>query len=391
MREIRMPEAGFSITEGRVVEWYKRVGEQVAEGENVVSVETDKITVEVPAEAGGTLEEIRYKEGDMVPVGAVMGIIGEGKGEPRIPQTAAKLSAEKRISPAAKAEARARGVDLSRIETGSGPQGRIVKKDVEDFVAKQGASGAMETVKAAKETVKAGVAGAPASTGKTKRVDFKGWRKVLADRMLASSREIPRYTMSVEADVCELSRMIKRLRERREDLRVTYLPFMMKAMAFGVEEVSHVNAHCDGEGYTVFDEVNIGIAVDLGEKLLVPVVRGVREKSILELARELEGLVKKARADKLEPRDIEGGTITLTNVGMFQTVSATSIIMPPQVAILYMGVAREVPAVWEGRIEARMQMSFGATYDHRVVNGAAGGRFLLKVKETLEDPSAFIQ
>ncbi|KPJ87786.1 MAG: hypothetical protein AMS17_07605 [Spirochaetes bacterium DG_61] len=165
---------------------------------------------------------------------------------------------------------------------------------------------------------------------------------------------------------------------------------MMKAMVVGIKEVPAVNSYCDKEGYTILDDINIGIAVDLGEKLLVPVIKNVKQKSILELMGELEGIVKKAREDRLEPPDVEGGTITLTNVGMFQIHSVTSIILPPQVAILYMGAAREVPGVWYGRIEIRKKMIFGATYDHRVINGAAGGRFLKKMKDCLEDLSVLL-
>jgi 2-oxoglutarate dehydrogenase E2 component (dihydrolipoamide succinyltransferase) len=397
MSSIRMPDAGFSITEGTVVKWYKSVGDPVMEGENVVAVETDKITVEIPAETAGVLSEILFKEGDVVRVGAVMGSIGEKSaaaaasaksggasapaaasiplvahaeaGRARVPGSA---RAVRRVSPAAKALARNRGLDVGSIAAGSGPNGRIVKKDVLALAS-------------ADRRLPAAV-----SAAASKRVEFKGWRKAIADRMEKSSREIPRYTMSVDADVTELSETIQKLRAKEEELRLTYLPFMMKAMVQGIREVPYVNSHCDKDGYTFFDEINIGVAVDLGEKLLVPVLKNVASKSIRELAKELEGVVAKARADKLEPQDVEGGTITLTNVGMFHTVSATSIIVPPQVAILYMGFARDMPAVWQGKIEIRKIMSFGATYDHRVVNGAAGGRFLLKMKECMEDIGEFL-
>lgn len=398
MVEIKMPEAGFSITEGRVIEWYKGVGDRVEEGENVVSVETDKITVEIPAERGGVLHEIRYREGEEAPVGIVMGIIVEegeeltegekvsqeveNKIEVRIEaKSQGRVYSERRISPAAKAVARVKGFDISRIGEGSGPHGRIVKKDVLDFLAE---------VEAGRAGVEEVTAGAERGSGKkveerAARIEFKGWRKVIADRMVSSFREVPHYTMSVEADVTELADRIKVLREKENGLHITYLPFMMKAIVVGMEEVPCVNAFCDGEGFTVRPEINIGVAVDLGEKLLVPVVKDVKGKSILELVNEVDDLVRKAREGRLEAGDVQGGTITLTNVGMFQTHSATSIIVQPQVAIIYMGAAREVPAVWDGRIEVRKKMIFGATYDHRVVYGAAGGRFLKKVKDCLED------
>jgi pyruvate dehydrogenase E2 component (dihydrolipoamide acetyltransferase) len=399
MIKIRMPEAGFSITEGTVVQWYRELGDRVLEGENVVCVETDKLTVDIPAEKGGVLQEVRYTSGEIVPVGEVMGIILEENESPPDSGDQVKREVKKtvrsdsvpidtkpqspaesirRISPAAKAMARAKGIDLSSIAEGSGPHGRLVKQDVLDFMAKGGVGKEVNALSADQK-----VAG-PAATSPGQRVEFTGWRKVIADRMLSSKTEIPHYTMSVEADVTELSKIIERVRQN-EGVRITYLPFMMKALEVGIQEVPQVNAYCDGKGFTVIEVINMGIAVDLGEKLLVPVIKDVRGRSVLELIPELDALIKKTREDRLEPRDVEGGTITLTNVGMFQIHSATSVILQPQVSIIYMGTAREVPGVCDGKIEIRKKMIFGSTFDHRVVNGASGGRFLMKVKECLED------
>jgi pyruvate/2-oxoglutarate dehydrogenase complex dihydrolipoamide acyltransferase (E2) component len=401
MIQIRMPEAGFSITEGTVVEWYKEVGEQVREGENVVCVETDKLTVDIPAERGGVLHEARCKSGDVVPVGAVMGIIREGEesipadGETSVKKAdegrkgVVKSEATRRISPAAKATARAVGVDLSQILQGNGPLGRIVKQDVLDFIASGKPGAARRDAAAASEAGRR--TNAPpeieawtAVPGPGERIEFTGWRKVIADRMVASKREIPHYTMSVEADVTDLSAVIGRVREE-EGIKVTYLPFMMKALEVGIQAVPTVNAFCDGKGFSVLEDIHMGVAVDLGEKLLVPVIKHVRDKSIFQLIEELGSLIERTRSDRLEPRDVEGGTITLTNVGMFQIHSATSVILQPQVAIIYMGAAREVPGVDNGGIVIRRKMIFGATFDHRVVNGASGGRFLMKVKQCLEE------
>jgi pyruvate/2-oxoglutarate dehydrogenase complex dihydrolipoamide acyltransferase (E2) component len=405
MIEIKMPEAGFSITEGTVIEWYKEVGDKVEEGENVVSVETDKITVEVPAERSGILHEVKYAAGEVVPVGGIIGLILEVGERPQEVKEAVHKKEEKekaikvegrpqvkdekdrRISPAAKAVAKAKGLNLSQIKTGTGPNGRIVKQDVLDFISRPAVApvrSEITTAGTAAERMQEKV-----GAEKRTRIEFKAWRKVIADRMTASKRDIPHYTMSIEADVTELSRTIDVLRES-ESLHFTYIPFMMKAMVVGIEEVPAVNSYCDKEGYTILADINIGIAVDLGEKLLVPVIRNVKQKSIVELMGEIEGIVKKAREDRLEPPDVEGGTITLTNVGMFHIHSVTSIILPPQVAILYMGAAQELPGVWDGRIEIRKKMIFGATYDHRVINGAAGGRFLKKMKDYLEDLSELL-
>jgi pyruvate dehydrogenase E2 component (dihydrolipoamide acetyltransferase) len=262
-----------------------------------------------------------------------------------------------------------------------------VKQDVIDFISRS-VGGRKEEVEVITSSAKTA---AVLTTGVKpgQRIEFKGWRKVIADRMLRSKTEIPHYTMSIEADVTDLERLILRIREL-EGIRITYLPFMMKALEHGIREVPEVNAYCDGKGFSILEEINMGIAVDLGEKLLVPVIRDVRSRSVLELIDDLGALIQKTRDDRLEPSDVEGGTITLTNVGMFQIHSATSVILQPQVSIIYMGTAREIPGVRDGGIEIRRKMIFGATIDHRVVNGAQGGRFLMKVKEYLEDMGRFV-
>ncbi len=412
MIEVRMPEAGFSITEGTVIEWHKKIGDTVKEGENVVSVETDKITVDLPAEGKGVLQEVRYNEGEVVPVGDVLGIIAESgekisespekespekeSPEKESPEKSIKKDADteidhieivadtgsasdgRKISPAARATARVHGIDISGIREGTGPGGRIVKKDVLSYLEKIKGKEAKRIVTEQK-VLRVGLTGR-----EERRVEFTGWRKVIAGRMVKSTIEVPHYMMSVEADVTELRVVIDRLRAR-EGLHVTYLPFMMKAIEAGIEDEPLINAWCDGNGYTIKKDLNIGIAVDLGEKLLVPVVKDVSGKSVLELTKELEELVRKTREENLETADVEGGTITLTNVGMFATTYATSVIVQPQVAIVYMGAVTEAPGIQNGAVAIRKKMTFGATFDHRVVNGAAGGRFLKRVKECLED------
>ena len=426
MIEIKMPEAGFSVTEGTIIEWYRHKGDKVQEGENVVSVETDKITVDVPAEVSGVLSEIRYKPGEIAPVGDVLGVIsgdgekssgpvqpeigreagpvsGEAEGQhipaqvaqvstktgSRPAKTGPKPAGDRKVSPAAKAVARINGVDISLVTKGSGPHGRIVKKDVLDFIEskKSQEPGVPEVEKTIRPPRITG-------GGQDRRVDFTGWRKVIADRMVSSKTEIPHYSMSVEADVTSLSEVIASFKSNNQDgktgPRVTYLPFMMKAMMVGIDLVPEINSYCDPKGFTVKSDLNIGIAVDLGEKLLVPVVKDVRGKSIIELSEELTVLVDKARKDKLDREDVTGGTITLTNVGQFQIHSATSVIFQPQTTIIYMGVAKDAPGVHNGKIEVRKQMIYGGTFDHRVINGAAGGRFLMEIKKCLEDLNMFL-
>lgn len=394
--EIKVPEAGFSVTEGTVVQWHKSVGEKVQEGETVVSLETDKVVVEIPARYTGVLIEIKHEVGEVVPIGAVLGVIrgeGEEKGipaaEPRAristggkPAGAMTRSTEpekerRNISPLAKDIAKREGVDLSRISVGSGPGGRIVKEDVLRLLQE-------------KETAKPETRKAPAKTEAQEKVKFTSWRKVIADRMISSARNVPQASTIMEMDVTEVARLIASTKGGPDRVRLTYLPFIMKAIQVSLRVAPEINAYCYEDGFILQNDLNIGVAVDLGEKLIVPVVKGVPEKSILELAEEVRNLAEKARAEKLEAKDVEGGTLTLTNLGPFGAYAAVPLILQPQTTIIGIGAALEKPSVVNGSIEVRTKMMVTGVFDHRVINGASGARFLREVKLRLEDPKALM-
>ena len=406
--EIKVPEAAFSITEATVVKWLKYVGEMVEAGEPIVTVETDKINVEVPAEGSGVLKEIFYSEGEVAPVGGVLGIIDSEADAAAVAAAAAEAGrpapvssgdsdvvAEKRkqapvadsrthkkrekrkISPTAKAVARAHGIDLSDIPSGSGPDGRIVKADVLQFIEKNKAAQLARPKPAKGKQI--------GEISEEKKVVFKGWRKVIADRMTSSVRNVPHYNNAIEVDVTDLSQIVSASREQKDQHRLTYLPFIMKAIKVGIDLIPEVNAYCYEDGFIIQDELNVGVAVDLGEKLLVPVVKDVKNKSILQLAEEIKALVTKARADELETQDISGGTITITNAGIYGIMYGTPIILQPQTTIISLGAVREVPSVINGSIAIRKKMIIVSSFDHRVVNGGPGARFLREVKTHLED------
>ena len=397
--EIKVPEAGFSVTEGTVVQWHKNVGEKVQEGETLVSVETDKVVVEIPARYTGVLIEIKHEVGEIVPIGAVLGMI-QAEGEERpIPagETRDRISTEKEplaagtrttgsekerrnISPLARDIARHEGIDLARISVGSGPGGRIVKEDVLRLIQK-------------KEAVEPETKKAPTRIEAQEKVKLVGWRKVIADRMISSARNVPQASTLMEIDVTEIAGIIASTRGGKggpDQVRLTYLPFIMKAVQVGMEVAPEINAYCYDDGFILQRELNIGVAVDLGEKLIVPVVKGVRGKSIPELAEEVRNLAEKARAEKLEAKDVEGGTITLTNLGPFGAYAAVPLILQPQTTIIGIGASREVPSVVNGSIEIRKSMMITGVFDHRVINGAAGARFLREMKRYLEDPKALM-
>jgi pyruvate dehydrogenase E2 component (dihydrolipoamide acetyltransferase) len=283
----------------------------------------------------------------------------------------------RKISPLARDIARREGIDLSKISVGSGPGGRIIKEDVLSLIHK-------------KETIEPGIKEAPKKMEDQGKVKFTGWRKVIADRMLSSARNVPQAGMLVEVDVTEIESLIESTKGHPDQVRLTYLPFIMKAIQMGVDVTPEINAYCYEDGFVLQRNLNIGVAVDLGEKLIVPVVKGVREKSIRELAEEIRKLVEKARAERLEPKDVEGGTITVTNLGPYGTYAAMPIILQPQTTIIGIGAVREVPSVVNGSIEIRKKMIVSGVFDHRVVNGGPGARFLSEMKTHLEEPKILI-
>lgn len=403
---ITMPQAGFSITEGVIVGWNRKVGERVQRDETIVTVETDKVAVEVPAQAAGVLVEVRFQKGDAAPVGSVLGLIAEEgdaeavaamssmqrAGEEKVVRPAVSLDethapavtaaaavpapGKRSISPVARKIAEEEGVDLSRIEVGTGPGGRIVKEDV---------------LRLAREAKTAAAAAAPPpaveQAGTPGKVMFVGWRKVIADRMSSSAREVPQGRTLVEVDVTELSNLIQAVKKRIAAPKMTYLPFLMKAIQAGIEVTPEVNAYCYEDGYVIQRELNIGMAVDLGEKLIVPVIKKVQGKSILELAEEVQTLALRAREGRLKPEDVQGGTITITNLGPFDVYAAVPLILQPQTAIIALGSVREQPWVSNGSIEMRKKTMVTGVFDHRAVNGAPGARFLKRVKGCLEELS----
>ena len=407
--EIKVPEAGFSITEATVVQWHKNVGERIQEGETIVSVETDKVVVEIPAQCTGVLIEIKHEVGETVPIGSVLGMI-QGEGEEKvIPAGESRDRMEKRqeplaamseigekeeaifpagsisapekkgikISPLARAVARREGIDLSKISVGSGPGGRIIKADVLSLIHK-------------KEAIEPEIKKAPEKIEDQEKVKFTGWRKVIADRMISSARNVPQASTLMEIDVTEIATLIAFAKGQPGQVKLTYLPFIMKAIQMAIHVAPEINAYCYEDGFVLQRDLNIGVAVDLGEKLIVPVVKGVREKSILELAEEVRTLAEKARAEKLDPKDVEAGTITITNLGPFGAYAAVPLILQPQTTIIGIGAVREEPSVVNGSIEIRKKMMVTGVFDHRVINGASGARFLREMKTHLEDPKALI-
>ena len=399
LHEIKVPETGFGIAEATIVEWFKSIGEAVQEGEPIVSVETEKVNVEIPAPGNGVLSEIRFQVGDVIPVGEVLGIItseakafvadqvkssrdpGESDqpGSEKLILQDGEKTKRKRVSRLAKTIARKEGIDLSLILSGSGPAGRITKEDVLKVVQQR--KDETEPVREGAETVFSPALQTP---GADKKVKLTHWRKVIADRLTTSWTEIPHHAQSIDIDVTELSDYITETQNDSSIPRLTYMPFIMKAIQAGTNVTPEINAHCYGDHYVIRHDLNIGIAVDANGKLIVPVVKQVQNKSIADIAVELKSLVGRAREDKLEPQDVQDATITISNVGPLGLYSGFSIIVPPQTTIICVGAVREVPAVVNGSIEIRKKMFVTNSYDHRAVHGGPASRFFAEMRDKLE-------
>ncbi|MBI5571581.1 MAG: 2-oxo acid dehydrogenase subunit E2 [Desulfomonile tiedjei] len=426
MREVfRLPDVGEGIAQAEIVEYLVNVGDSVKADQNVVRIETDKAVVELPSPFAGTVAEIPHEPGDTVNVGDALLVIeteakaAEEKTEqrekpatekpekpekrpaerPRAVEKTEKPTAEAPPAETAPAErvmatphtrrlARELGVDINIVK-GSGPHGRITDEDVRQAVSRVPSAPPKAPTAAAVQ--------APATAGfdfekygPTRRVPLKGVRKRIAEVMARSVSTIPHVAHFDEADVTELLQVVARERSLAESrgIKLTILSFLAKAAAAGLKKHPMVNSSLDEEtGELVFkDYINIGIATDTEAGLMVPVVRDVDRKSILEIAADLQELSKKARDRTIDLEDLRGGTFTITNVGAIGGTWATPIILHPQVAILASMRATKRPVVRDDHVVVRTMMPLTLSFDHRVLDGADSGRFINHVKELLEDP-----
>lgn len=393
--EVQMPSIGLSIAEGTIDRWLKKEGDSVVKGELLVSILTEKVTVEVPAEVSGVLLKILCPAGTKVKVGqtiAIIGAAGEKVEEvPRIAEvqyTALSQSqavalhnagagqGDLKVSPLALKMAEEHGLDIRQVAARY-PGEKIGKKEILGFLEERKGKDVQ------KETL------APEVPQEEEVRPLSGALRAMAEHMALSTRTAARVTTMAEVDMTELVRLREALREKfKQDYGVslTYVPFVIRAICQGVKEFPILNASLRGEEVVLHHSVHVGIAVDTGESLLVPVIKEAAKKGIVELSREALQLTEKARAGKLTLREIQGGTISLTNAGVYGALLATPIIHQPQSAILWMGKVMETPVVREGQIVIRSMMYLCLSYDHRIIMGAQAVRFLQAVKKSLENP-----
>jgi 2-oxoglutarate dehydrogenase complex dihydrolipoamide succinyltransferase (E2) component len=397
--EFKLPDIGEGITEGEILKWMAKEGDQIKEDQPLVEVMTDKVNVQIPSPRSGKVLKILVKEGDMAKVGETIMVIDDGTGgsAPIAPAPVPTASQPQRAiqsqqmgmapgigalaTPATRRLARELNVDISKVK-GSGPMGRVTDEDV-----RAAASGSSVSIPS---TTMQGQSPKPAQpNSKEELVPLRGIRKTIAERMLRSLLTSAQVTHVDEADMTELVLLREAFKGSAEKrgVRLTYLPFIIKALVPALKEFPYVNSSLDDQaGDIVLKKYyNIGIATDTPQGLVVPVVKDVDTKDIFELAGEIEKLADKARKGTLSLDEVKGSTFTITNVGAIGGLFATPIVNLPEVAILGLHKISKRPVVRDGKVEVRDMTYLSLSFDHRVVDGAYAARFTSRVIETIQD------
>jgi len=444
--DVIMPQMGESIAEGTIVKWLKKVGEKVERDEPLFEISTDKVEAEIPSPVDGVLTEILVQEGTTVEVNSVVakiGAAGEAKAAPSAPANATSAGAaakpggvpaapsapaaprapapapysasgvatafaasapsaaaetldalrRRRSSPLVRRMAREQGIDLSQLP-GSGVSGRVTKRDVEGFLASM-TRGAMAGGAPAAAPARTGAPHAPAAAdlffapGQETRVEAMSvMRRKIAEHMTLSRKTSAHVSTFFEVDMSNVARLRDRMKGdflARDGVKLTYLPFILKGIVNGLRQYPALNASVSESFEIVYKRaINIGIAVALDWGLIVPVVKHAEEKNLLGLARAVNDLGERARAKKLQPDDVQGGTFSVTNPGVFGSILGTPIINQPQVAILGVGAITKRAVVIDDAIAIRPMVYLSLSFDHRLVDGAEADKFMSVVKSTLE-------
>jgi 2-oxoglutarate dehydrogenase E2 component (dihydrolipoamide succinyltransferase) len=426
--EIRVPPLGESVVEATVGRWTKKEGDSVGRDEILVELETDKITVEVAAQQDGTLSRIEKQEGETVGVDELLAMLEAGGAAPKdeAGQTASAHYEEKaegqepaaeagggeggedaQTSPAVRAIAAEHGIDLGGVR-GSGPNGRITKEDVLKAVEERGArseergaakqsAGAPAAPQAPRSSAPAKPSSAPAPAaaqdGRQSRERMSRRRQTIARRLVEAQQTTASLTTFNEVDLSRIMELRKRRQDdfvKRHGIKVGFMSFFTKAVIGALKQFPRLNAEIDGDEIVLKHHYDVGIAVGAEEGLVVPVVRDADRKSFAELERTIAELGTRARDGKLTLEELQGGTFTITNGGVFGSMLSTPILNPPQVGILGMHNIVERPVVVDGEIVVRPIMYVALTYDHRIVDGSEAVRFLVAVKRMLEDPETML-
>lgn len=436
-----MPKLGESITEGTIISWSIKVGDTINEDDILFEVNTAKVSAEIPSPVSGKILEILFKEGDTVSVGTVVAIVElEGEeGEEEVSTESAKqeeptpapapTKAEEKATPAAPAKvseekvskgtadrwyspvvlqkAKDAGISQSELDSvpGTGYEGRLSKRDIELYIDNKKKGVSTTPAPAAKASTPAVPAPSQESAPKAAPVQvadgdqvipMDAIRRIIADRMVASKKISPHVTNVIEVDVTKLVNWREQNKDtfkKREGVSLTYMSPIVEATAKALKDFPRINSSVDGYNIIEKKRINIGVAVSLNDgNLIVPVIKDADKLSLSGLAVSVNNMANKARANKLSPDEIQGGTFTITNFGSFKSLFGTPIINQPEVAILGVGIIEKKPVVVETPegdvIAIRHKMYLSLSYDHRVVDGMLGGNFLYRIAEYLENWNA---
>lgn len=444
--EIKMPKLGESITEGTIISWSVKVGDTINEDDVLFEVNTAKVSAEIPSPVAGKILEILFKEGDTVAVGTVVAVVqledeegesedaapapaAEKKAEPSTPAKAeekaapaaasaepavsapaTKNSGDRWYSPVVLGKARDAKIDKDELDAipGSGYEGRLSKRDIEKYIdnKKKGISATEAKPKSAAAEKPAAATASHSQTNDAPKpavpvavadgdtvIAMDPIRKIIADRMTSSKKISPHVTNVIEVDVTKLVKWREENKDafkKREGISLTYMPAIVEATAKALKDFPRVNSSVDGYNIIEKKRINVGVAVSLNDgNLIVPVVKDADKLSISGIAASVSSLASKARANKLMPDEIQGGTFTITNFGSFKSLFGTPIINQPEVAILGVGIIEKKPSIVETPegdvIAIRHKMYLSLSYDHRVIDGMLGGNFLYRIAEYLEN------
>jgi 2-oxoglutarate dehydrogenase E2 component (dihydrolipoamide succinyltransferase) len=378
--EIKVPTLGESITEATVAKWLKRPGEAVAADEPIAELETDKVTLEVPAPASGTLAEILAEEGANVPVGAILGRITDGlaAGEGAQRREAGEgLAALERSGPAVRKLIEETGLDVGKVPA-TGPGGRISKADV---------------LAARVPPVPAPPTPVPGVGEREVRMRMSRLRRRIAERLKAAQNTAAMLTTFNEIDMSQTTALRERHRdpfEKKHGVRLGFMSIFVKAAIVALKELPGVNAEIDGDDVVYKNHYDIGVAVGTEQGLVVPVVRDADRLSFAEIEKTIAEYGRKAREGKLTIEELSGGTFTISNGGIYGSLMSTPILNPPQSGILGMHKIERRPIAIGDKIEIRPMMYVALSYDHRIVDGREAVTFLVRLKECVEDPSRIL-
>src|SRR5215468_6238256 len=413
MAEIRVPALGESVTEATIGKWFKKPGEAVAVDEPLVELETDKVTIEVPAPAAGVLADIAAKDGDTVAVGAVLGQIKEGaagaavKTAPAAVQSASpppqsapaaapkpaavtEKPSDAPLAPSVRKLAAESGIDAAGVG-GSGKDGRVTKGDM--LAAIERAAAAPTPVAATAAAVQMRAPTPPDDAAREERVRMTRLRQTIARRLKDAQNTAAMLTTFNEVDMSHIMALRTQYRdlfEKKHGVKLGFMSFFVRACVQALKEIPAVNAEIDGADIVYKNYYHIGIAVGTEKGLVVPVVRDCDAKSLGDIEKEIAGYGRRARDGQLKIEEMQGGTFTITNGGIYGSLMSTPILNAPQSGILGMHKIAERPMVVAGKIEVRPMMYLALSYDHRLVDGREAVTFLVRVKECLEYPTRLV-